>query len=334
MKAVIVPSAGAPFELVDRPMPEPGPGAVRVAVEACGICHSDLFVKEGGRIPVAYPRVPGHEVAGRVDAVGAGVANWKPGDRVGVGWFGGSCGRCERCRAGDFINCANLKICGIHYDGGYAEYMVAPEDALARIPEDLSAVEAAPLLCAGITTYNALRHSGARPGDVVAILGIGGLGHLGVQFAARMGFHTVALSRGTGKETLARQLGAHVYIDTDTKDAVAALQSLGGASVILATAPNAALIARWIDGLTRRGRMVIVAAEAQPIQVSPLALISGRSVAGWPSGASLDSEATMRFAAVTGVRPRIEEFPLERAGEAYARMMKNDVRFRAVLRVR
>ncbi len=331
MKAMQVKEANGDFVLVDLPKPEPGPGEVRVKVEACGICHSDAFVKFGAFPGIEFPRVPGHEVAGVVDALGDGVTAFSEGDRVGVGWHGGHCFQCDRCRRGDFINCANAKICGITYDGGYQEYMVAPWEALARIPDDLSAVDAGPLLCAGITTYNALRNSAARPGDIVAVSGLGGLGHLGVQYASRMGFRTVALSRGDAKMKLAEELGAHLYIDTGAHDAAEELQKLGGADVILATAPNSKVVGDLTGGLSQRGTLLLVAAPADPVQFVPFAMLSGKRIQGWPSGSAADSEDTMRFSALTGALPRVETFPLEQANEAFTRVMQNQVRFRAVL---
>jgi alcohol dehydrogenase, propanol-preferring len=326
-----VSKGGAPFELVEREVPEPGRGQVRVKVEACGICHSDAFVKSGGYPGLVLPRVPGHEIAGRVDAVGAEVTAFKAGDRVGVGWHGGHCFTCEPCRRGLFINCVNSKVTGISHDGGYAEYAVVPAESVARIPDDLDATAAGPLLCAGITTYNALRNSGARSGDTVAVQGIGGLGHLALQYAAKMGFRTVAISRGADKEPLARELGAHAYVDTQKASAAEGLQALGGADLVLATAPHAEAIASTVGGLKPRGKLLIVAAPFEPITVSAFALLSGKTVAGWPSGSAIDSEDTMRFSALTGVRPRVEVFKLEQAEEAFAKMMENRVRFRAVL---
>jgi propanol-preferring alcohol dehydrogenase len=331
MKAMQLQKANGDFVLVDLPIPEPGSGEIRIKVEACGICHSDAFVKFGVFPGLEYPRVPGHEVAGVVDAVGAGVTAFRKGDRVGVGWHGGHCFQCERCRRGDFVNCERAKVCGISYDGGYAEYMVAPWEAAARIPDGLTAVDAGPLLCAGITTFNALRNSGARPGDTVAVSGIGGLGHLAVQYASRMGFRTIALSRGDAKCTLATELGAHDYIDTGKDDVAAALQALGGADVILATAPHAKTISDLAGGLSRRGKLVVVAAAAEPLEVAGFNLLSGKSIAGWPSGSAIDSEDTMKFSALTDVRPKVETFPLEQANQAFAKMMANEVRFRAVL---
>jgi D-arabinose 1-dehydrogenase-like Zn-dependent alcohol dehydrogenase len=333
MRAVQVGRAGGGLEVVKRPRPEPGRGQVRIKVAACGICHSDAYVKEGTFPGISYPRIPGHEIAGVVDRVGPEVEGFKPGDRVGVGWHGSHCSVCSACRAGDFINCERSGITGITHDGGYAEYAVARHEAVARIPEGIELAEAAPLLCAGITTYNALRHSGAGPGDVVAVHGLGGLGHLGVQFAKKMGFRTVALSRGAEKEALARRLGCDDYIDAAAGDPAAALQRLGGARVILATAPDGRSIAPLVDGLGLNGRLVIVAAAADPIPVSALQLLRGRrSIQGWASGHARDSEDTLHFAVLTGVRPMIEVFPLERAAEAYERMLGNKVRFRAVLK--
>ena len=334
MKAVQVPAPNAPFEIVEREIPTPARGQVRIRVEACGVCHSDSFTKEGTYPGLSYPRVPGHEVIGVIDALGPEVSGWTVGARAGVGWHGGHCGRCASCRKGDFISCASAQVSGISYDGGYAEYMIAPVEALAAVPAELSSAEAAPLMCAGITTYNALRHSGARPGDVVAILGIGGLGHLGVQYAARMGFHTVAIARGADKGPLARQLGAHRYIDSTTQDMAAELSALGGARVILATVTDSKTMSAAVNGLGIDGRLVIVGASVEPIEVSPFQLIPGRrSIAGWPSGTAPDSEDTMNFSVLTQVRAQIETFPLGRAAEAYERMMSGKARFRVVLTV-
>lgn len=332
MRAMQVTAPKAPFELVERPVPAPGANEVRIKVAACGICHSDAFVKEGGWPGMAYPRVPGHEVAGTVDAVGTGVTTWKVGQRVGVGWHGGHCFVCESCRVGDFVTCRNAVVSGISSDGGYAEYMIARSEAVASIPDGLDLAEAAPLLCAGITTYNSLRNAGVRGGDLVAVQGLGGLGHLGVQFASKLGFRTVAISRGADKEALARELGAHDYIDSARDDPAKALQAMGGARVILATAPNAKSITPLIDGLGVGGRLVVVGADATPIEVTPLQLIGARrSISGWPSGHAHDSEDTLHFSALTGVKAMIERFPLERAEEAYQRMMANEARFRVVL---
>jgi len=331
MKAMVVREAGGPFELDEREIPEPGPGEIRIKIEACGICHSDAFVKFGRFPGLQLPRAPGHEVAGVVDELGEGVDHLSKGERVGVGWHGGHCYRCEACRRGDFINCKSQKICGISYDGGYQEYMVCPWEAAARIPDELSAVDAAPLLCAGITTFNSLRNSGARPGDVVAVQGIGGLGHLAVQYASRMGFHTVALSRGKDKEALARKLGAHEYIDASAQDGVEELRKLGGADLILATAPSGKAIEGVINGLSGRGKLMVVAAAPDPFSVNAFGLLSGKMIHGWPSGTAVESEDTMRFSALADVRPQIERFPLEGANEAFAKVMENTIRFRAVL---
>jgi D-arabinose 1-dehydrogenase-like Zn-dependent alcohol dehydrogenase len=331
MKAVQVSKAGGPFELVERDVREPGAGEVRIKVAACGICHSDAFVKSGAFPGLQLPRIPGHEIAGTVDAVGANVTTWKAGQRVGVGWHGGHCFVCNPCRKGMFLNCENAQITGISYDGGYAEYVVVRQEAVARIPDKLDPVDAGPLLCAGITTYNALRNSGARAGDTVAVQGIGGLGHLGIQYAARMGFHTVAISRGADKQELAQQLGAHVYIDSDKGPVGDALKKLGGADLVLAAGPNAAAIASTIDGLKPRGKLLIVAAPFEPLPVSAFALLSGKTIEGWPSGTAIDSEETMSFSVLTNVRPRVEVFKLEQAEQAFAKVMENKVRFRAVL---
>jgi D-arabinose 1-dehydrogenase-like Zn-dependent alcohol dehydrogenase len=332
MRCVQVSKPKGALELVERDIPEPGPGAVRIKVQACGVCHSDSFTKEGAYPGLQYPRIPGHEVAGVIDAVGAGVRGWTTGQRVGVGWHGGHCGYCDSCRRGDFVTCRNAaEVPGITYDGGYAEYMIAPAEALALIPGDLSAVEAGPLMCAGITTFNSLRHSGAKPGDLVAVLGIGGLGHIGVQFAAKMGFETVAIARGADKGPLARQLGARHYIDSASQNPAGELTKLGGAAVILATATSGKALAAALGGLAVGGKMIILGA-ADPFEVSPPQLLGGRrSIVGWPSGSSIDSQDTLRFSALTGVRSMNEVFPLERAAEAYDRMMSGKARFRVVL---
>jgi D-arabinose 1-dehydrogenase-like Zn-dependent alcohol dehydrogenase len=333
MTAVQVGRAGGDFEVVQRALPEPGPKQVRIKVEACGICHSDQLVKDGLWPGISYPRVPGHEVAGRIDKVGSAVTAWKVGQRVGVGWYGGHCTECDRCRAGDFINCLRGEITGISSDGGYAQFMVAREQAVARIPETLKDVDAGPLLCAGITTFNALRNSGARSGDRVAIQGVGGLGHLAIQFASKMGFVTIGVSTGKDKEKLARELGAHHYIDAAAVDPAEAMQKLGGAHLILATAPSGKAIAPLVNGLTARGKLLIVAAAADPIAVVPVTLLSGRAIAGWPSGVAKDSEDTLDFSELRGVRPMIEVFPLSSVREAYERMITGKVRFRAVLKM-
>ncbi|PYS90013.1 MAG: alcohol dehydrogenase [Acidobacteria bacterium] len=333
MRVVQVSQPNGPFELVERDMPEPSAGAVRIKVEACGICHSDSLVKEGSLPGIQYPRVPGHEVAGLVDAVGASVAGWTEGQRVGVGWHGGHCGYCDACRRGDFFGCQiALQITGLTYDGGYADYMIAPAEALALLPEGLSAVEAGPLVCAGVTTFNALRNSGARPGDLVAVLGLGGLGHLGVQFAAKMGFRTIAIARGSDKEPLAKQFGAHRYIDSQAQDAAAELVKLGGAKIILATVTNAEAMSATLGGLSVNGKLLVLGAPHEPLAVPAGLLIAGRrSVAGWYSGTSIDSQDTLAFSLLTGVRALTEVFPLERAAEAYERMMSGKARFRVVL---
>jgi D-arabinose 1-dehydrogenase-like Zn-dependent alcohol dehydrogenase len=333
MRVVQVARPGGPLEVVERPIPEPGPGMVRIKVSACGICHSDSLTKEGAFPGVQYPRVPGHEVAGVVDAVGPGVVGWEKGQKVGVGWNGGYCGHCENCRRGDLFACVNGQITGVSYDGGYAEYLVAPASAVALMPDDLPPTEAAPLMCAGLTTFNALRNSGARPGDVVAILGLGGLGHLGVQYAARMGFHTVGIARGQDKGPLAHKLGAAVYIDSQAQDPTKELLKLGGAKVILATVTAGDAMSAVQGGLGVKGTMVIVGA-AEAMTVSPLLLLMGcSSIKGWYSGTAIDSEDTLRFSQRAGVRPMIETYPLERAAEGYERMMSGKARFRVVLAV-
>jgi D-arabinose 1-dehydrogenase-like Zn-dependent alcohol dehydrogenase len=332
MKAAQISKAGGDFEIVEREIPKPGAGQVRIKVQACGVCHSDVLTKEGAWPGIQYPRVPGHEVAGVIDELGAGVSTWKMGQRVGVGWHGGQDGTCLQCRRGDFRNCRNLKISGISYDGGYQQYMLAPVEALAAIPESLSAVDAAPLLCAGITTFNALRNSGASPGDLVAVMGIGGLGHLGIQFANKFGYNVAAIGRGPENAALAKKLGASVYIDSKAMNAAEALQKLGGAQVILATAPSSKAMSELIDGLGPNGKLMVIGATFDPIEVTPLQLISGsRTIQGWSSGTPTDSEDTMRFAQLTGVRPMIETYPLEKAAEAYARMMSGNAQFRVVL---
>ena len=333
MRVVQVSHPNGPLELVERPIPEPGAGDVRLKVQACGICHSDSFTKEGGFPGIQYPRVPGHEIAGVIDKLGPDVVGWKTGQRVGVGWHGGHCGYCNSCRRGDFVICQNAaQIPGITYDGGYADYMVAPAAALALIPDELAPVEAGPLMCAGITTFNALRHSGARPGDLVAVLGIGGLGHLGVQFAAKMGFETVAIARGQDKGPLAKQLGAHHYIDSLSQDPAAELSKLGGAKAIIATATSSKAMSAVAGGLGVNGKLLIIGATMEPLDIPPLALIMRNlSIVGWASGTSMDSQDTLSFSALTGVRSMNEVFPLERAAAAYERMMSGQTRFRVVL---
>ncbi len=331
MRVAQVSRPKGPFEIVERPIPEPAAGTVRIKVQACGICHSDSMTKEGLFPGIQYPRVPGHEVAGVIDAVGPGVAGCEPGQKVGVGWNGGYCGSCDPCRRGEFFACVRGQVTGISYDGGYGEYLIAPTSAVARIPADLPPVEAAPLMCAGLTTFNALRNSGARPGDVVAVLGLGGLGHLGVQYAAKMGFHTVGIARGKDKEPLARQLGASVYLDSQAQDPAEELQKLGGARVILATATSGEAMSAVQGGLAVNGTLLVVGA-AESMQVSPLFLLSGcRSVKGWYSGTSIDSQDTLAFSRRTGVRSMNETYPFERVTEAYDRMMSGKARFRVVL---
>ncbi|HZS44880.1 MAG TPA: alcohol dehydrogenase [Blastocatellia bacterium] len=331
MRAVQVAEPDAPFQMVERDIPEPGPGTVRVKVQACGICHSDAIVKENLMPGITYPRIPGHEVAGVVDAVGPGVDWWKPGQRVGVGWFGGRCGHCVNCLRGDFFACIYGKVTALHFDGGYADYMIAPAETLAMIPEELSPVDAGPLMCAGVTTYNSLRNSGARGGDLVAILGIGGLGHLGVQFAAKMGFKTVAIARGADKEPLAKQLGAWHYIDSQATDAAAELTKMGGAKIILATATSGDAMSALMGGLGVNGKMILVGA-APSMQISPMMMIGKQnSVMAWYSGTAIDSQDTLEFSSLTGVRSMNEVYPLERASEAYDRMMSGKARFRVVL---
>ena len=333
MRAAQVVSAKGPYQIVEHEIPEPGAGQVRIRVQASGICHSDSLTKEGLWPGIQYPRVPGHEVAGIVDAVGGAVAGWKVGDRVGVGWHGGHCGYCDACRRGDFLVCQVAPLIpGISYDGGHADYMIAPAVALARIPEGLSAADAAPLMCAGVTTFNSLRNAGARPGDLVAVLGIGGLGHLGVQFAAKAGYRTVAIARGKDKEPLARRLGAHHYFDSQSQDPAQELTRLGGARVILATVTSGKAMTATIGGLGVDGKLVVLGAAHEPLEVSALALLGARrSIAGWPSGRAIDSQDTMAFCALTGVRSMNELMPLERVGEAYDRMMSGKARFRMVL---
>lgn len=331
MKAVQVSYAGGPFELVERALPQPGPGEVRIRVEACGMCHSDAAAKQGGLAGQIYPVVPGHEIAGTIDAVGDGVTMWQVGQRVGAGWFGGQCGRCEHCRRGDFMNCANRQIHGITRDGGFAEAVIAADDAIALIPDELASIEAAPMLCAGVTTFNALLRCGAKAGGVVAVIGIGGLGHLAVQFAAKMGFRVVAIARGLEKAGLAKSLGAHHYLDSTTENLAVALQALGGAQAILATGAGADGIAAAIDGLTVDGKLTLLGVPGQPIAVHAHQMLSGRALTGSAGGTGIESQDAMRFSALSGVRPMIETLPLERVAEAYERMMAGDARFRIVL---
>jgi D-arabinose 1-dehydrogenase-like Zn-dependent alcohol dehydrogenase len=332
MKAAQISKPGGNFEIVEREVPSPGPGEVRIKVEACGICHSDAMVKEGVWPGLQYPRIPGHEIAGIIDAVGTGVTRWKAGQRVGVGWAGGYDFQCESCRRGDFILCDNLRITGISFDGGYAEYTVVPQEGVAAIPDDLPAAEAAPLMCAGITVYNSLRNAGARPGDVVAVQGIGGLGHLGIQYARQMGFHVVAIGQTKGKEALAKKLGAQHYIDASSGQLAAEMQKLGGAKVALATAPSGKSIAAMVGALGKNGKLVIVGAAQEPIPVSAIELLGERkSIQGWPSGTAKDSEDTLNFSSLAGVRPMIEKYPLTKAADGYEQMISGKARFRVVL---
>jgi D-arabinose 1-dehydrogenase-like Zn-dependent alcohol dehydrogenase len=332
MMAAQVPRPGADFQIVEREIPTPDARHVRIKVQACGVCHSDVLTKEGSWPGIQYPRVPGHEVVGLIDQVGANVSDWRHGDRVGVGWHGGQDNTCPSCRRGDFRNCRNLKIPGISYDGGYEQYMIAPVEALVPIPKSLSDSEAAPLLCAGITTYNALRHSGAMPGDLVAVLGIGGLGHLGIQFANKFGYRVVGIGRGSEDAALAKKLGAREYIDDKTTNAADALQKLGGARAILGTAPSSKAISDLFNGLGPNGKFLVIGVTFDPLEITPIQLISGsRTLQGWAAGTPADSEDTLRFAELTGVRPMIETYPLEKAAEAYARMLSGKAQFRVVL---
>jgi D-arabinose 1-dehydrogenase-like Zn-dependent alcohol dehydrogenase len=334
-RAVQFSAAGGAFQLVKKEFPEPGPGQVRIRVQACGVCHSDAITIAWGQWPgLKYPRIPGHEIAGVVDAVGPDVPLFKPGQRVGLGWHGGHCNYCPPCRRGDFILCQNGQVSGINFDGGYADYVIAPANALAFIPDDLSNVDAAPLLCAGVTTYNSLRNSGARPGDTVAILGIGGLGHLGVQYAAKSGYRTVAIARGVDKGPLAKQLGAQIYIDSTTQDPAAELQKLGGAVVILSTLTSAEALSSAVGGLAPGGKLIVVGVPDKPFEVNGGQIVlTRRSIVGWPSGTGMDSEDTLNFSALTGIKPMIETYPLEKAEEAYNRMMSGKARFRVVLEI-
>jgi D-arabinose 1-dehydrogenase-like Zn-dependent alcohol dehydrogenase len=332
MKIAVVPKPGADFEIQERDIPTPGQGQVRIKVKACGVCFGDHIVKDGFMPFITYPRSPGHEISGVVDEVGPGVIAWKKGQRVGVGWHGGHDFTCLQCRRGDFIHCANEKITGIHYDGGYSEYMLAPWEAVASMPESLDLDEAAPLLCAGITTFNSLRRSGAQPGDLVAVVGIGGLGHLGIQFANKFGYQVAAISRGKENEALAKKLGAHVYIDSSATDAAAELTKRGGAKVILATAPSAKAMTPLIDGLAVNGTLLVLGASSDPIEAVPNKMLGGtKRIQAWPSGTPTDSEDTLRFAEYTGVRPMIEKFPLDKVNEAYNRMTSGKAQFRVVL---
>jgi D-arabinose 1-dehydrogenase-like Zn-dependent alcohol dehydrogenase len=331
-RAMQVPAAGGAFQLVEKQFPDPGPGHVRIRVQACGVCHSDSLTKEGMWPGLQYPRVPGHEVAGVLDAIGPDVPVFKVGQRVGLGWHGGHCNYCTPCRRGDFMLCENQPISGINYDGGYADYVIAPANAIALVPDELKDADAGPLLCAGVTTFNALRNSGARTGDTVAILGIGGLGHLAVQYAAKAGYRTVAVARGQDKGPLAKQLGAHIYIDSTTQDPAKELQKIGGANIILSTVTSAKALEWVVDGLAPAGKFILVGAPDGPVVLNPFPMLLGRrTVAGWPSGTGMDSEDTLNFSALTGVRPMIETYPLEKAGEAYDRMMSGNARFRVVV---
>lgn len=333
-RALQVPAAGGAFQLVTREFAEPGPGYVRIRVQACGVCHSDSLTKLGLWPGIQYPRVPGHEIAGVIDAVGPEVPLFKPGQRVGLGWHGGHCNFCVPCRRGDFILCENGLVSGISFDGGYADYVLAPANALARMPDELADADAAPLLCAGITTFNSLRNSGARPGDTVAILGIGGLGHLAVQYAAKSGYRTAAIARGQDKASLAHQLGAHIYIDSTTQDPAAELQKLGGAVVILSTVTSAEALVSAVGGLAPGGKLIVNGVPETPFEVNMAPLILGRrSIVGWPSGTGMDSEDTLNFSALSSIKPRIETYPLEKAEEAYNRMMSGKARFRVVLTI-
>jgi D-arabinose 1-dehydrogenase-like Zn-dependent alcohol dehydrogenase len=332
MKVVQVPRAGGDFEIVEREIPQPGPGQVRVKVAACGVCHSDMLTKEGLWPGIEYPRVPGHEVAGVIDELGAGVANWRKGQRVGVGWHGWYDGTCLACRRGDLPNCQHAKVTGIHFDGGYQEYMIAPLEGLAAMPESLDPADAAPLMCAGVTTFNSLRHSGALPSDLVAVQGVGGLGHLGIQFGQKFGYRVAAVGRGSENAALAKKLGANIYIDSAKTNAAEELQKLGGARAILATAPSAKAMSALIDGLGPNGTLLVVGADMEKLEVTPLQLITGKkNIQGWYSGIATDSEDALRFAELTGVRPMIEKYPLVKAAEAYARMMSGHAQFRVVL---
>jgi D-arabinose 1-dehydrogenase-like Zn-dependent alcohol dehydrogenase len=330
-KAVEV-SAPNNLRVVERPIPEPGPGQVRIRVEACGICHTDAATITGVYPGLKLPRVPGHEVVGRIEALGVGVSKWKIGQRVGVGFFAGEDGTCQPCRRGDIVNCLNAVIPGVTMDGGYAEVMIAEARGIASIPDELTSAEAAPLLCAGITTYNALRNAGLRGGDLVAVQGIGGLGHLGVQFARHMGFRTVAIGRGSDKEKLAKDLGAHVYIDTATDDAAAVLQRMGGARAILATGTSGEAMGPLVSGLAARGKLIVVGVPQDQIQLNAFPLVfGGRSIYGSLTGTPIDGEDTLAFSVLENIRPMIETFPLEQAANAYARMIQGKARFRAVL---
>jgi D-arabinose 1-dehydrogenase-like Zn-dependent alcohol dehydrogenase len=332
MKSAQIVGPGAEFQVVVREVPEPGPNEVRIKVQACGICHSDVLTKDGLIPGIEYPRAPGHEVVGIIDAVGNGVSHWNTGQRVGLGWHGGHDGTCRSCRRGDLGNCQNRKIPGISYDGGYQQFMIAPVEALVAVPDGLAAAEAAPLLCAGLTTFNSLRHSGALPGALVAVQGIGGLGHLAIQYGAKFGYKVVAIGRGPENAAVAKKLGASAYIDSRAANAAEELQKLGGAQAILATAPNSKAMSSLVDGLGPNGKLIVVGAAFEPIEVTPMQLLSGRrGIQGWVTGTPADAEDALEFSQLTGVRPMIEIYPLERAAEAYARMLSGDAQFRVVL---
>lgn len=332
MRIARVERQGGPIQLTERHAASPRPGSVRIKVEACGVCHSDVLTQQAGWPGIELPRAPGHEIVGRLDSLGPGVEGWSVGQRVGVGWHGGHDGTCDRCRRGDFITCRKLQVPGLSYDGGYADYVNVPAVALAHVPDEIASVDAAPLMCAGVTTFNALRHCGARPGDMVAVLGLGGLGHLAVQFAAKMGFRTVAIARGAEKGELATQLGAFQYIDSKAEEVGPALLELGGAAAVIATVTNAEAMAATIGGLDIDGKLVVLGAPQENLASSVLPLIMGRrSIAGWPSGTMMDSEDTLRFSVLTGIRPMTEVFPLSRASEAFDRMLSGKARFRVVL---
>jgi D-arabinose 1-dehydrogenase-like Zn-dependent alcohol dehydrogenase len=327
-----VSKAGGDFELVERDIPQPGPGEIRIKVQACGVCHSDLLTKQGGFPGLTYPRVPGHEVVGIVDDVGGAVTEWKKGDRVGVGWHGGHCFVCDSCRRGDFMTCQNESITGLLRDGGYQQYMLARHEAVALVPEGLDSVEAGPLMCAGVTTFNALRHSNARVGDLVAVQGVGGLGHLGIQYASKAGFRVVAIGRGPENEALAKKLGAFAYIDSKAARVADELKKLGGAKVLLATAPSAKAMAETLEGLSVGGALLVVGAPLEPMPVSVLSLIMPRrAIQGWPSGTARDSQDALEFSKFAGVHPMIEKYPLEKVNEAFSRMESGHAEFRVVL---
>mgnify|MGYP000185011504 FL=1 len=332
MRAAVVPEAGEGFEVVERAVPEPAPGEVRVAVEACGICHSDVFVKDGGYPGVRYPRIPGHEVTGYVDAVGEDVDSWSEGDYVGAGWHGGHCFTCEPCRRGNFVQCANGDITGLTFDGGYAEFTTVPAEALAAVPEDLRAVDAAPLLCAGVTTYNALRNADLQPGDLVAVQGVGGLGHLGIQYARAAGYETVAISRSPDKEEFARELGADHFVNAAETDPAEQLQALGGADGVLATAPSSDAIGSVVEGIGIDGSVIVVGVPGEDVPVNAQHLVgTNGAVEGWSSGDARDSQDTLEFSSLRDISPEIETYPLAEVETAYERMITNEARFRVVL---